>query len=447
MERIRKVVFYFPWKEISGGPVYLTQLANDLAVSGEYEVFYVDYTPGLTDCMLTRQVKKIDYAEPFFMPVDEPLLLVVPIYCAGHIPKLHPKSRILFLNWHNYCIQALLDSWRLSGAALQEFLGIVRDTHSVFFLDRTHWEAQNRWMEGKYEFEKAFVPVKVSPAGFMAQGELAEAGKVNIVALGRLSKDKIYSVLDLITQMEASKCALDMHLYVIGEGTEEKRLEERMSKSRIHIHRMGTVTGDALRHFLAERADMLFSMGMSALEGAAVGIPSVIMPHNIEPFHADAYVYLHQSVDYALGWYDTQLSELSVPARPFQEILDDVCRRGKKQSLGKAARAYLEQNHASNVGRLKPLLDGTSLDYDTFWRFARRQRRIRVLGVPIARIETSFDEHEKRIAFLGHRAFLRCRIDGDERTLFLLERRITWLIAQKEGEKYRLYARIPFLKA
>lgn len=38
---LNKVVFYFPWKEISGGPFYLTKLADALSEIDGYQVYYI----------------------------------------------------------------------------------------------------------------------------------------------------------------------------------------------------------------------------------------------------------------------------------------------------------------------------------------------------------------------------------------------------------------------
>ena len=164
-EKRKKIVFYFPWKEISGGPVYLSALANDLAKNQTYEVYYIDYKDGRTNTMLDhKHVICIQYREPFSFPFYEPITIIVPINCASHIPSLHPESKILFVNWHNYSIQALLDSWRLTQKSLQEFLSMVYQTDSVFFLDRTHWLAQNQWIESeRYLFKEKYVPLTIAP--------------------------------------------------------------------------------------------------------------------------------------------------------------------------------------------------------------------------------------------------------------------------------------------
>ena len=50
-----KLVFYFPWPEVSGGPFYLTRIANAIAETKEYDVYYVDYKGGLANTLLKNK--------------------------------------------------------------------------------------------------------------------------------------------------------------------------------------------------------------------------------------------------------------------------------------------------------------------------------------------------------------------------------------------------------
>lgn len=58
MTYIKKVVFYFLWKEISGGSYYLTRLADKLAEDSSFEVYYADYKNSLSDKSLTNPLVK-----------------------------------------------------------------------------------------------------------------------------------------------------------------------------------------------------------------------------------------------------------------------------------------------------------------------------------------------------------------------------------------------------
>ncbi len=446
----KHVVFFFPWKEISGGPVYLSGLANTLAQQPEYAVGYVDYPQGITDTMLCKEVERISYFEPFSFPCSDPLTLVIPIYCASHIPPLHPDSKLLFVNWHNYSIQALLDSWRLTRENLREFLLLVRKTDSVFFLDKTHWLAQNEWIQSENcTFRERYVPTTVVPKAVRSTGKMVCDKELHIAVLGRLCKDKIFSLLNLIHQLDTLETDYRIHLHVIGEGSEAYRLQRVELRENLYLHREGTITGTKLSEFLAERTDILFAMGLSVLEGAAIALPSVVMPHNVKKFNLDAYAFLQDCQGYALGWYDTQLKELKIPTYPLEEILHTLYAPGGKQQIGMNAFEYAKKNHFDNRALMMEALFATTLSAKDFSSFQKRQGKIYFCKIPIARLESSFDEGEKRVSFLGIQNFCESKKTPEGRYFCLLGKRQKIFQAKKENGYFRLYIgskRIPFIK-
>lgn len=448
----KKIVFYFPWKEISGGPVYLSNLAIQLSKLSDYEVWYIDYLGGLTDKSFAgTSVKQISYQEPFYFPLsDEIITMIVPIYCAAHIPKLHPKSKILFVNWHNYCIQALVDSWRLKEDQLQEFLTMVHDNNATVFIDYTHWRAQNEYVRpnNMYRFAQQYVPVTAGQKNIICSNNIIRKEEINIGILGRLCRDKIYTVLNLIEQFDKIDIGRKKNLYIIGDGTEREKLLS-VTTSSVNIHIMGTITGECLSDFLCKHVDILFGMGLSILEGAAMGIPSVVAPHNIQPFHLDAYTFLHKCKGYALGWYDTQISELNIEVLTLRQILSMVYEEGKKEELGKRDLQYMIDHHTQNHDLLCKYIDTTSLTYERFSKFSKDKGYIRILSIPVAKIHSSFDERDKRVDFLGISNFLCAKIDGEIKKFYLLGREENIIKAKKIGKDYRLYIagmQVPMIK-
>ena len=113
---MQKIVFFFPWKIVSGGPFYLCNLADKLAETGKYEVYYTDFYNSLSDDYLrSYRVRKIPYfknARSMNIFLDEPVILVTPVYWCFVVPHLHPDSKIVFINWHNESIPDLKKSGR-----------------------------------------------------------------------------------------------------------------------------------------------------------------------------------------------------------------------------------------------------------------------------------------------------------------------------------------------
>ncbi|MCX8726408.1 hypothetical protein [Gilliamella sp. B2838] len=387
----RKVVFYFPWREVSGGPYYLTRLADKLAENSSFEVYYTDYEKGLSDKLLKNPlVKKIEVGEhDFGIHMDnEPVLLITPIYWACWLPSMHPDSKILFFNWHNSCISVLKKVWDINNKLITDFLRIVKSTNSVFFADYSHRMAQNT---KNIIFDECYVPVVMKRKSKFASSKLVKIGEINIAVLGRLCLDKIYSIIDLLNHFNRLDFFSKKHIYIIGSGEDKEKIHPNDFPNLI-IHFMGTVTSNKLDEFLSTKVDVLFAMGTSILEGAAIKLPSVIIPHNVVPFTCNKYVYLQDTIKYCLGWFDTQIEELNLNTRSLKEIIEDIYIRNQKKKLGEDAYKYFIKNHTieSVIGNLTDAMKRTSFTYRDFKIFNnkinnmyRKCKRWKVMGVSI----------------------------------------------------------------
>ncbi|MDB2536652.1 FkbM family methyltransferase [Alphaproteobacteria bacterium] len=380
----RKVVFYFPWEEVSGGPIYLSNLANELCKDSQFEVYYTDYQPGLTDTFLSKKVKKIIVNhQDFGIKIQEPITLVTPIYFANWLPAMHPKSRVVFVNWHVCSIDTLRTNWPISSRDMATFLSLVDDTKSVFFLDESHRLGQN--IRG-LDFEKNIVPIPFPRLSRKtASGKLVANNEINAGVLGRLCEDKIYSVLNLLKNFSCLKTSKKINVHIVGDGPFKDKIKPEHYKN-INIVFWGTLQSRDLDHFLRDKIDVLFGMGTSILEGANVKLPSVIIPHKMKPFDCDKYVYLQNSTGACLGWTDNQFSELSLVPKRLSQIISDIYEMSSKEKLGQAAHKYLLKNHGSNAAnvKFKKALKASKLTYQNInnhkLNFKQHLKMISVFG-------------------------------------------------------------------
>jgi FkbM family methyltransferase len=362
MGRVTKVLFYFPWKEVSGGPIYLANLASELAKDPNYDVFYTDYDPGLSDTLITNpKVKKVIVSETDFdISIKSPIVIVTPIYFANWLPpSAHPDSRIIFINWHVCSMDALRTNLQISTRNMNDFLETVQKTKSVFFLDQSHWLGQNT---KNIEFDKTFVPISLPSKKAQAQQDIVKEGEINIGILGRLCADKIYSVTNILENIQKASPQLPVTVHIIGEGPEKDKIDPS-AYAGVTVNFWGTLTGQELNHVLTTQIDILFGMGTSVLEGAVRKLPSVVIPHSMKPMTCDKYVYIQDSPSYCLGWLDTQFNEL--PLRPISmaSILKDISDNNLKKKLGEKALQHLKLNHTPDTATalFKEALASTTL--------------------------------------------------------------------------------------
>lgn len=363
MRNRKIIVFFFPWEEVSGGPYYLIRMANELAKDDAYEVYYTDYKKALTDKLRSDRVKKLVYSDSFELDIKKPITLITPIYWAYRIPFMNPRSKILFFNWHYCCIPVLQNCWGINQSDMHNFLSLVQKNDACFFGDYTHWLGQNT---KDIIFNRRYVPIVIPKRDMQADGEIVEQGIVNIGLLGRLVVDKVYSMIDVINHIPKRHQFKKIRIHVIGDGPEKKLLEALALPHDTEIEFAGTLSQKQLTKYLSKKVDVLFAMGTSALEAAVLHIPTVIIPHNVKSFNSGEYVYLHNCRDYALGWYNTQMSELDLKTISVEQILSDIYKENRKQEIGDLDYIYCSKNHFENISHLKKALDGTRLRFDRF---------------------------------------------------------------------------------
>lgn len=413
---MEKIVFYFPWKEVSGGPFYLTRIANDLAKLKKYEVYYTDYVHGLADTLLEDlSIHKLEYhaeGKNFEVFLNEPIILVMPIYWFSELPKLHKNSKIVFFNWHNECLTALKNAWKVDDDAIYSFLNLVKNTNSVFFCDKTHQLAQN--ING-LEFNETFVPITIPKREVIAKRDLIMSDQYNIAILGRLSPDKVYAAIDLLDNIMHLRLEKIINIYVIGQGVCENMLFDKWVPDNVNIIKCGTMKIHEVIKLLENKVDILFAMGTSVLDGASIRLPSVIIPNDVKTIKCNKYAFLYQSSGYALGWAPSQIDKLGIEYCSIKEIFEKIYVDRQKDFIGQKCYDYYMEHHVSNIEQFVNAIDLSTLTNFKIQEFLKEmktkkyylkkilgkvketfgiiQKKIVILGIPILIISRTNEEH------------------------------------------------------
>jgi hypothetical protein len=123
--------------------------------------------------------------------------------------------------------------------------------------------------------------------------------------LGRLSDFKIHILLRTLEQASAyaRQVRQPIVFHIIGDGPEQGRImAARYEHEWFTIVRTGIISGDQLHDYLVTKIDLLTAMGTSALEGARLGVPTVLLDVSYGPVPASyRFRWLHDSDRYTLG--------------------------------------------------------------------------------------------------------------------------------------------------
>ena len=364
---MKNICIFFPDKRIGGGPYWLTALARELAKDNNYKIYYIDYKQGFARTLIKPEdnVTFIDYdAKQRYCLFEEECTLFMPIYDLHRLPIINTKSKILFFNWHNFCLPALKNSSKFLRYDMNYFLTEVFSHNAQVFLDGAHRNKCND-ISG-INFKPDYIPLIMNMKNVEPVKGLINDNEINIAILGRIVQDKIHSINNVINQAIKYKTDKKIIIHIIGDGDRKKDVKTSVP-GNIEIRFCGVIKDKELDEYLLKNIDILFAMGNSVLNGASVGIPSYIIPSAEYEFNCDKFVFLPETTDYIAGFYYNQIKELNLKVIDFETAINNVYANNNKYELGKKCYDYINQNfNAAKVcEKFKEALDNTTLDYTT----------------------------------------------------------------------------------
>lgn len=166
--------------------------------------------------------------------------------------------------------------------------------------------------------------------------------------LGRLSTDKTPSLLATLANVEAfaQSTGARVEFHIIGDGSQANRILRRIrGHNAVDYYMAGTRVGAELDRYLLETVDVLFAMGTSCLEGARLGLPSVLVDAAIwsVPPKLFRYCWLFETRGYCLGRIWTPRRN-PYPYR-MDQILTSILDESQRKAVGEQCRAYVAANH------------------------------------------------------------------------------------------------------
>jgi hypothetical protein len=127
---------------------------------------------------------------------------------------------------------------------------------------------------------------------------------INIGWLGRLDEDKIFSVINILDNLNNYNTDKRKFFHIIGSGISSHLIEPSKYKN-INIIFNGTILNEDKTKYLIDNFDIAFSMGTSSIESAALKIPTIV-PLSFEKYTyiSNGFTKFFELSDYNLGCYD-----------------------------------------------------------------------------------------------------------------------------------------------
>ncbi len=238
--------------------------------------------------------------------------------------RLHPETRLLFWNCHPYNLVLFIPGFRFItyrfkrvnriigdtllrsySRHLKSFIKTIQRRHGLLFMDeenRKNTENYNRI--NLQNLDLLPIPVEVEEVRRTSDFR-EESERIRITWIGRLVDFKYYPLKRLIASMElyARTQSILFECSIIGSGPYLESLQKFVSHlSCVKVRLLGDMGLSEVRRFIDAETDICAAMGTSALEGASLCKPTILLdlaykdvPENYR------YKWLYESTSYNLA--------------------------------------------------------------------------------------------------------------------------------------------------
>lgn len=340
------ICFWMPSLNVGGGSRYFVDLAKFLISNTNLKVYFMDFKDGYAAQLLqdVEEVTKLEYDpnEEIF-PITEPTIVVTNSTKVIQIKKMNPKSKFLF--WHFETIPCAWHLLMFNGED-KEFMKQAYKHNAMIFHDWSSRDILNNQFNINFQNKDYLHVYCQAKKIFPTKLSLCNENEINVAWLGRLGLEKIYSLYNIVDNLAKYKTNKIKRLHIIGDGWYRTHVENYCKKYRGEVEFIfkGTISFDKIHEYLLLNVDILFAMGTSVVDGAAIGVPSAIVQLSTKKFNDNAYFWLHETKEYCVGITVEQKKHFDVVYRTMEDLLDSISTSEKKKNIGKKCYQYYFNN-------------------------------------------------------------------------------------------------------
>ena len=156
----------------------------------------------------------------------------------------------------------------------KNFVKYLLKENSLFFMDQTTLKNTSYFLDISVE-NPEFLPIAIEKSSL--ENSLMPLEKVTLFWIGRLVDFKYFILEKLILDLERLVPNLNFSLKIIGDGPYLKNLNSLKSKVSYEISIEREIENNKLDDYLINNCSILFAMGTAALEGAKLGIQTILL--------------------------------------------------------------------------------------------------------------------------------------------------------------------------
>ena len=288
--------FCFPEKKVGGVSILFLRISKNLSKKFSKKTFLIDFEDGYMARSLNDKDKIIKYYPSEKIILDEEKSISSTIIFQSMTPWsifkniVSEDSRVIFWTCHPnnfipdlHFLNFLGDGFKKFFFKVflypyykksQNFVKYLLNENSLFFMDQTTLKNTSFFLDVSIENPK-FLPIAIEKSS--REKSLLPPEKITLFWIGRLVDFKYFILEKLILDLEKLVPNLSFSLKIIGDGPYLKNLNSLKSKVSYEISIEQEIENNKLDNYLINNCSILFAMGTAALEGAKLGIPTILL--------------------------------------------------------------------------------------------------------------------------------------------------------------------------
>lgn len=309
---IKNILFYFPSRTIGGTQYLYSRCANYLALHSPYKIYYVDLNDGFAASnLLNSKVNIIEKTESITQLPDDTLCVIQLNFIDSVFQKIKPGNNCHFVFWaitpnsitKKIQLKFIPVLTKTERDNVGKALKCLSDKCNIIYMDHENYHINSRCFG--YDIEPTYVPVPIDDKYVVKSvtGQSLHEDKFRFAWLGRLDSDKLPTLITFMNELELvkDKCT---NLSIIGNGDSIDYLKSVTPKYNYPIVFTGPMINEDLNKYIDNEIDVGLGMGLSALEFAKRGKPTILrgfMPKPIDGGILDNYIFVSQIYKFTPG--------------------------------------------------------------------------------------------------------------------------------------------------
>jgi hypothetical protein len=331
------IVFFFPYKIVSGVPVLFATLAEHISNNHpKIEVSIIDYENGIINQLIkNKRINRIKFedSKKIKVPKDSILILqsILPFSLRPEL-EINFNQQLFFWNLHPDCLilnnltkirtlDKFINKIRFtSNLKIKSFIEFCMNKNGLVFMDDSN--ANQTLNYYRINKEPIFLQICVRPLNkFLNKRNLNSISlpdTLKFTYIGRVVdfkyhplKKVISSLSELVKNKSINKKVI---FYIIGDGKMINELKNFVSSNinNIKVVFLGVLDNNKIPKFLIDnKIDINFAMGTSVLDSIQMGVPTILLNYsyiNINSY--PAYYFADEEKKFSLG-RELNLNDLS----------------------------------------------------------------------------------------------------------------------------------------